>query len=151
MANPLNNASDSAATWTPNFIVEGVSTIVWGTEGEGPQTGGAGGFIYPSGYAGYIVVSASESRRIEEIDIEQGSGFEAVVILLNKGLDVELEVIDDTSVTVPSAGAVVTLSTPFGSANMLLVGDKTNQARKREGMRTFSFKSYTAINLGNPS
>ena len=113
-----------------DFSIDGLTTIVWGTDG-----------IYPS----YIVTSISESQRIEEIDIENGTGFEAVVILLNKGLDVDIEVIDDTSVTPPVVGAIVTLSTPFGSAPMLLVGERTNQARKREGMRTFTFKTYNAI------
>ena len=125
-----NTAATSSTTWTPNFNVNGLSTIVWGTEGL---------------YAGYIVVSASESQRIEEINIEQGAGFEAIVILLNKGLDVEMEVIDDTNVSAPSSGAIVIFSTPYGSTPMLLVANKANQARKREGMRTFTFKSFNAI------
>jgi len=106
------------------------STIVWGTDGL---------------YSSYIVVSASESLRVEEIDIEQGTGFEAVVILLNKGLDVEFEVIDDSAVTPPTIGSIVTFSTPYGSIPMLAVQGKSNQARKREGMKTLSFKSYNAI------
>ncbi len=126
----MNTAADSAVTWSPNFVVEGLTTIVWGTEGI---------------YSGYIVVSASESQRIEEIDIEQGAGFEAIVILLNKGVDVELEVIDDTAVTPPDITTVVTLVTPYGTIPMLMVGNKANQARKREGMRTFTFKSFNAI------
>lgn len=126
----MNTAADSATTWTPNFIVEGLTTIVWGTEGI---------------YSGYIVVSANQSNRVEEIDIEQGSGFEAIVILLNKGLDVEVNVIDDTAVTPPDIGDIVTLSTPYGSVPMLLVGNKSDQARKREGMKTFTFKSFNAI------
>jgi hypothetical protein len=125
-----NTAATSSTTWNPNFNVNGLSTIVWGTEGL---------------YAGYIVVSANESQRIEEINIEQGAGFEAIVILLNKGLDVEMEVIDDTNVSAPSSGAIVTFSTPYGSTPMLLVANKANQARKREGMRTFTFKSFNAI------
>jgi len=125
-----NTAATSSTTWTPNFNVNGLSTIVWGTEEL---------------YAGYIVVSASESQRIEEINIEQGAGFEAIVILLNKGLDVEMEVIDDTNVSAPSSGAIVIFSTPYGSTPMLLVANKANQARKREGMRTFTFKSFNAI------
>lgn len=119
-------------TPTPSvdFTIDGLTTIVWGTDG-----------IYPN----YIVTSISESQRIEEINIENGTGFESVVILLNKGLDIDIEVVDDTAVTPPVVGAIVTLSTPFGSAPMLLVGERTNQARKREGMRTFTFKTYNAI------
>ena len=74
----MTTASQDVTTWNPNFAAYGITSIVWGTEGI---------------YSGYIVVSANESQRIEEIDIEQGAGFEAIVILLNKGLDVEIEVI----------------------------------------------------------
>lgn len=125
-----NTAADSASTWSPDFIVEGLTTIVWGTDGV---------------YSGYIVTTANEQNRVEEIDIEQGDGFEAVVILLNKGVNVEVEVIDDTAVTPPSIGTIVTLSTPYGSIPMLNVDNKASQARKREGMRTLTFKSYNAI------
>ena len=106
------------------------SAIIWGTDGL---------------WSSYIVVSASESLRVEEIDIEQGTGFEAVVILLNKGVDVEFEVIDDNDQTPPAIGSIVTFSTPYGSIPMLAVQGKSNQARKREGMKTLSFKSYSAI------
>jgi len=127
----MNTAANSATTWSPNFEAYGITTIVWGTEGI---------------YSGYIVTSANESQRIEEIDIEQGAGFEAIVILLNKGCDVEIEVIDDTSVTPPViADNPITLVTPYGTIPMLMVANKASQARKREGMRTFTFKSFNAI------
>ena len=125
-----NTAGNSATTWSPNFSVYGITTIVWGTEGI---------------YTGYIVTSANSSSRIEEIDIEQGAGFEAIVILLNKGYDVEIEVIDDTAVTPPNITSIVTLVTPFGTIPMLMVSSKAAQARKKEGMRTFTFKSFNAI------
>ena len=124
-------AANETTVWSPNFAAYGVTTIVWGTEGI---------------FGSYIVTSASESQRIEEIDIEQGAGFEAVVILLNKGLDVELTVIDDTAITPPTiANAPFTLVTPYGTVNMLLVGNKSDQARKREGQKMFTFRSYNAI------
>ena len=127
----MNNLGNDISTWAPNFEAYGNTYIVWGTEGI---------------YAGYIVVSANESQRIEEINIEQGAGFEAVVILLNKGLDVEIEVVDDTSVTPPTIAAnPITFVSPFGTIPMLLVANKASQQRKREGMRTFTFKSFTAI------
>lgn len=125
-----NTAGNSASAYSPNFSVNNLTTLVWGTDGA---------------YSGYIVTSANESQRIEEIDIENGTGFEAIVILLNKGLDVDIEVIDDTAVTPPAFGAIVTLSTPFGSIPMLRIESKASQARKREGMRTFTFKSFNAI------
>ena len=107
------------------------TTIVWGTCGL---------------YSGYIVVSANEETRVEEIDIENCAGFEAIVILLNKGYNVELTVIDDTAVTPPDIGDTVTLLNAYGaSIPMLIVNMKADQARKREGMRTISAKSYNAI------
>ncbi len=118
--------------WNPNFQAYGNTFIVWGTEGI---FGGS-----------YIVTSANESQRIEEIDIEQGAGFEAIVILLNKGVDVEITVIDDTSITPPAIqNNPFVLVTPYGTIPMLLVGNKADQARKREGMRTFNFRSFNAI------
>lgn len=126
----MQTAAATATEWSPNFIADGITTIVWGTEGI---------------YASYIVTTANESERVEEIDIEQGSGFEAIVILLIKGVDLEITVIDDTAVTPPVIGAIVTFSTPFGSVNMLMVGSKADQARKREGMRVLTFKSFNAI------
>jgi len=113
------------------FAGEGPTTIVWGTCGL---------------YSGYIVVSASETTRVEEIDIEQCAGFEAIVILLNKGYDVELTVIDDTNVVPPAIGAAVNLLNAYGaSVPMLIVGMKSDQSRKREGMRTITAKSFNAI------
>ena len=126
-----NTAANDIVTWSPNYEAYGNTYIVWGTEGV---------------FGSYIVTSANTSSRIEEIDIEQGAGFEAIVILFNKGLDVELEVIDETDITPPSIyNNPFTLVTPFGTTPMLMVASKANQARKREGMRTFTFKSFTAI------
>ena len=129
----MNSAGNDIVTWRPNFEAYGNTYIVWGTEG-----------IFGDAY---IVTSANESQRIEEIDIEQGAGFEAIVILLNKGIDVEIEVIDDTSIVPPPviANNPFTLVTPYGTIPMLMVGNKASQARKREGMRTFTFKSFNAI------
>ena len=124
-------AGNEITAWSPNFEAYGNTYIVWGTEGI---------------FSSYIVVSANESQRIEEINIEQGAGFEAIVILLNKGLDVEIEVIDDTSVNPPTIqNNPFALVTPYGTVNMLMVGNKASQARKREGMRVFTFKSFSAI------
>ena len=127
----MQTAGNDATLWSPNFQVYGNSYIVWGTEGI---------------MGNYIVLSASESQRIEEIDIMQGAGFTAIVVLLMDGIDVDIEVIDDTSITPPTiAGTPYLLVTPFGTIPMLLVSTTANQAPKREGHRAFKFKSFTAI------
>jgi hypothetical protein len=127
----METIGSAATEWSPNFIGEGITTIVWGTEGIPPT--------------GLIVVSANEELRVEEIDIAQGTGFTAIVVLINDGKNVEVTCIDDTNVADPAIGQVVNWSSPFGTINMLCVGSKADQARKREGMRTFTFKSYNAI------
>jgi hypothetical protein len=127
----MNTAGNSITNWSPNFEAYGNTFIVWGTEAI---------------FGSYIVTTARESQRIEEIDIEQGTGFEAIVILLNKGLDVEITVLDDTSLTPPTiAFNPFVLVTPYGSVPMLLVGNEADQERKREGHRTFRFRSFNAI------
>ena len=133
-AQTVATANADAGMWSPNFQVQGNSYIVWGTEGI---------------MGNYIVLSASESQRIEEIDIMQGAGFTAIVVLLMDGVDVDIEVIDDTSITPPPTIAQnpYLLVTPFGTLPMLMVANAANQAPKREGHRNFKFKSYTAITL----
>jgi hypothetical protein len=126
----LNSAANSVTTWSPDFIADGITTIVWGTEGL---------------LSSYIVVTGNENQRVDEIRIEQGAGFTAIIILLIDGNDVEIEVVDDTAVNPPAVGTVVTLSTPYGNIPMLTCQTKAGQARKREGMRTFTFRSFNGI------
>jgi len=127
----FTNISNEISTWSPNFTGEGPTTIVWGTENI---------------YSGYIVISAREEARVEEIDLMQGAGFTAIVVLLYDGNNVEITVIDDTAVNPPAISQIVTLLSPYGNQiNMLCVNNNADQERKREGHRTLSFKSYTAI------
>lgn len=128
----MNTAGNDVVVWNPNFEAYGNTYIVWGTEG-----------IFGNSY---IVISARESQRIQEIDITQGAGFTAIVILLMDGHDVEITVIDDTNLVPPViANNPFVLVTPFGTIPMLLVSNEADQERKREGHRTFRFKSFTAI------
>lgn len=127
----MNTAGNSAANWSPNFEVYNNSYIVWGTEGI---------------FGSYIVTNADESQRIDETNIMQGSGFTAILILLMDGLDVNITVIDDTSINPPTiAGNPYLLVTPYGTVPMALTANKADQERKREGHRSFTFKSFTAI------
>lgn len=134
--NGIPTAGGDIAGWNPLFAAFGNSLIIWGTEGIFSQS--------------LIVTSCNQSKRIEEIAIEQGAGFESIILLLMKGFDVDVTVVDDTSVQPVSIMASYLWLTRFGPVNMILVGDKTDQARKREGMRTYTFRSYSAIpNPGN--
>lgn len=126
-----NTIANDIATWNPNFEGFGNTFIVWGTENI---------------FGSYIVISASSNQRIEEIDIMQGAGFTAIVILLMDGVDVELSVIDDTSIAPPViVNNPFLIVSPYGSIPMLLVESASDQERKREGHRRFKFKSFTAI------
>src|ERR1035437_9939204 len=103
--NTIPTAGLDASTWTPNMQVWGNSYIVWGTEGV---------------MGNYIVLSASSSQRIEEINISQGAGFTAIVVLLMDGIDVSVEVIDDTSITPPTIALnPFMIVSPYGSIPML--------------------------------
>ena len=113
------------------------STIVWATN-----------LAVLSGYTGYIVVSASESPRVDPVYIENADGFEAVVILLNKGLDVQFEVVDDTAIVPPAIGTIAQFVSPYDgqvSHYCLVMDNGANQARKREGMRTLVVRTFNAI------
>lgn len=129
--NVIPTAGLDQSTWSPNMQVWGNSYIVWGTEGL---------------MGNYIVLSASSSQRIEEINISQGAGFTAIVVLLMDGIDVSVEVIDDTSITPPTIALnPFMIVSPYGSIPMLMVKNESNQAPKREGHRSFAFKSFNAI------
>ena len=128
--NTVPTAAGDVSYWNTNFAQWGAPLIVWGTEGL---------------YGYYIVLSASETQRIETIPITQGAGFTAILVQLMDGLDLNIEVVDDTSITPPVFGAPVTFVTPYGTVTMALTKNEANQAPKREGHRSFTFSSYTAI------
>ena len=129
-------------TPSAGFIHKGTqpATLVWGTDSTNVGTS-----------ANYIVKSARFQERVEEIDIENGTGFEATVILLLKGENVEFTVVDDRALTPPLSGGVVTLSTPYNTASpysnlsFLVVDSSVNLARKVEGERIITAKSFTAM------
>ncbi len=143
------------------FLDFGVTTIVWGTEGFS-QAG--------TSLSAYIVKTVRPSQRIEELRIENGSGFTDTEILLADGIDYEVTVVDDTksTTTIPFAGEILTLVTPFlapffgqsapGSGqppaspplpfrHFLLVNNSYNAARKQEGERVLLCRSFFLINL----
>lgn len=118
----------------------GVSQLSWGTQGTMGASNGT--------YGGYIVKSARYTERVEKIDIENATGFEAFVIMLLKGENVEFTVVDNASVTPPNSGAVVALDTTYGTARNLLVEETTvSLAQKQAGERSIVAKSYNACDV----
>lgn len=120
---------------TTGFKLEGINTyIVWGTDG-----------FESNSLSGYIVVSVRDSQRVELPIIENGSGLTAYQIILTDGEDYEVEVVENTNVTPPAAGSILTLVSAYftNSQTFLCVNSSTQFARKQEGRRTLTAKSYT--------
>jgi len=121
--------------FNPNFQSYGNTYLIWGTDGVLQR---------------YLVVSLSNKDRIVETSIEQGTGFTAVQILFLDGQDVEVEVVDSTAAPGPPtiANNPFQIVTPTATMTVLMVAQSSTLARKREGMRSWTFKSFTAISLG---
>lgn len=117
-----------------------ISTLTWGTTGLGSGVGSGGT---------YIVKSARFTDRMEKFDIENGTGFEAAVLQLRKGTNVEFTCVDDDAITPPTPGTVLTLvNTPYGSNVKFLATERGfNYSRKQDGEVTVSAMSYEAITL----
>lgn len=131
--------------WPPNtgFTQRGSTpaTVSWGTEGV---------------YSGVIVKSVRAHQMIEEIKIENGTGLTAMQILLNDGVQIDITVIDDRSLTIPAAAATLTLISPLdnspgaGAQNtattlLQVVDNDYNAATKQPGERVLVCKKYTLI------
>lgn len=88
-----------------------------------------------------------------EINIENGSGLTATLVGLQDGTEMELDVVDDRSVTFPDYFTNIALINPRvtgaggTSANFLVINNNYDAERKREGRRTLLGRFYT---LGIP-
>ena len=132
---PLPTTASDTNYWNPNFQAYGNTYLIWGTDGVLQK---------------YLVMSLSNKDRIIETGIEQGAGFTAIEILLKDGNDIDIEVVDTTEFAPPTLSQnPFLIVTPNATYTALMVGQSSNLARKREGMRNWSFKSFTAINLGS--
>ena len=120
--------------FNPNFQSYGNTYLIWGTDGVLQK---------------YLVTSMSNKDRIVDLTIEQGAGFSAIEILMLDGQDIEIEVVDTTQYAPPTiASNPFVVAGPFGNYVVLMVAQNATLARKREGMRSWTFKSFTAIALG---
>ena len=137
MANPASAPANS-------FILKGITTIRWGTDGFLKDAGLAGGLN-----TGAIVVSCKQSRRVSEMQIENNSGFEAVEIILIQGQDYDITCIDDSANTWPDTGGKLLLQGPDDQApiEFLVVDDNYAAERKKEGQRTIKAKCFQAFTV----
>ncbi len=126
--------------WPPTapstgFVSKGVTTIVWGTDG-----------VVPPAFT-YIVKSVRNSQRVEEAKVENGTGLTATEILLIDGQDYEITVVDDTTISPPVAGQVITLVVPiFGTTSnnfqFEVINNSYNMARKQDAERVLLCRSF---------
>lgn len=140
MAGPI---TPSGAALTPNGAYQqnsDITTLVWGTVGLGAGLGTGGT---------YVVKSARFSDRMEKFNIENGTGFDAFILQLRKGTNVEFTCVDDDAITPPTPGTVVTLTnTAYGASVKYLILERGfSYARKQDGEITLSAENYTSITL----
>lgn len=136
------------AAWPPSlpstgFAIDAQSpfgTIVWGTDGF-QNTGGI--------FASYIIKSVRPSVRTDTPIVENGDGLTAIQIVLTDGYDYEIVVVDNTAVTPPQPGFTVKIVLPDNVAVVagLVIHESYAAARKVEGERTFTIRTYTLIPL----
>ena len=121
----------------PNPTIKGTfTTIRWGTTLANQA----------SPFSTAIIKSIKASRLGgEPTKIEDNEGFTAIVVGLNDGDRVEVEVVDDTSKTWPALHAVASFMAPgaTAAANFLVVDNGEALARKTEGSRTITLEKYT--------
>jgi hypothetical protein len=115
--------------WPPStgnpqyFYEEGITTVVWGTDGL---------------LTGHIVKSMRSTTDAEKIYIENGVGLRAVRIRLIHGKSYELTIVEDTTFVPPTPGETLAIYDPGGrlQATMSVDSDDTACSRKAEGERT---------------
>lgn len=121
-------------------IIKGTfTTIRWDTDG-----------VLQAGLASAIVDSVRCSTLGgEPHKIDGKKGFTAVVVLLDDGERLELECVDDTALTWPAKGDVISLKGPNDALakNVLVVDHGSDNPKKREGMRSITVEAYTDITL----
>ena len=163
-------------TWPPAntsaYLSEGYTSIRWGTDGMltnyssaggatvdglsvstlGGATGTPGGGVLPGNatYGGFFIVESIRGQdEIENIYIEQGTGLKATRIQLWQGRNYTITVTDDTNMSPPSPGGLVTICDPIsGGGNTYsfrVTQNAYNTGRKVEGKREITCEYLTLI------
>ena len=127
-----------ATAGTPT--IKGITTIRWGTLSTGVATGTA--------MAGAILKKVTHTTRGGEPTlIEDGNGFTVTAVLLHDGDSLSFTCVDDTAITWPNKGDVVSYKVPGWSATrgFLVVDNNGDLERKREGERVIKAEYYVMI------
>ena len=144
MAYPTLSAGYSLASSS------GVTTLLWGTDGL-LATPSPGGTFAGTGF--YIVESVDQETDAEQIYIENGTGQKAARIIINNGQKWTLSVQDDTTMTPPTVGSVVTVvdganllgTGRIGIANCRVISSGERFSRKGAAMRNISVEKLTLV------
>jgi len=128
----------------------GVTTLLWGTDGllTNPSPGGTF-----AGTGFYIVESVDQETDAEQIYIENGSGQKAARIIINNGQKWTLSVQDDTTMTPPTVGGVVTVvdganllgGGRTGISNCRVISSGERFSRKGAAMRNITVEKLTLV------
>ena len=131
-------------SWPPSqstsFLLAGVTSIKWGTEGL---------------ISTFIVKSMRAMDSFETIYIENGTGLRATRVGLVQGREWEVTVVDDTSFTNPSYADTITITDPISgtliTGHATVIDNSYNTARKQEGDRVIRMVMDTLIDGLPPS
>lgn len=97
------------------------------------------------------IIKSIKASRLggEPTKIEDNDGFTAIVVGLNDGDRVEVEVVDDTSKTWPEMYDVASFKAPkaTAAANFLVIDNGESLQRKGEGTRTFTLEKYSGFSV----
>lgn len=131
----------SGSLGTGLFITTGAATIRWGTDG-----------INPFGNSVLFVVSCTPADEIETNYVENGAGLRSVRILLWQGRRVNITVVDDSTITPPTPGQLITYSDPLSGVTFTnqfrVIENSYNAARKEAGQRVLVAEFLTNIEGG---
>lgn len=123
-------------TVSTGYISEGITSVIWGTDGTllSPAPGG--------GYAGtgyYIVDSIDESQKVDIDYGENGTGVEARRTIITHGRRWNITVQDDTNMTPPVVGGTVTVLDLLLSPNAGALGFGAGVTNTASGQKTTAF------------
>ena len=117
---------------------------VWGTDPYASSS------VSGNSFSGMLIKSIRVAPRNEEIIIEQGSGFEAIQIILKDGMDFEINLVDDLSIDPPATNDVLTFLNPFTGtalATAICIHTSYSVERKVEGTLTVIAKHFALLSV----
>lgn len=131
------------------YSATGNTTIRWGTDGlltsPAPATG-----VNGTGF--YVVTKFSQKQQVEVIKLPNGSGITTTRIILTDGLDWNITVRDESTMTPPMAGSTVTIvdaggmiSSARAAYSATIIDNNYEAPPKQAGERTLTVERLRLI------